>query len=190
MSPRTKEQFETIRNEKEVLILETALRLFAKNGYLSTSVSLIAKEASISKGSMYNYFKSKEDLLHKVVFGKANQFLEFLVIDDINNVKKQEIVKFIEGNFSLLVREQDFFKLYFSLLVQPDVFSVLGDKMMKMFEDVMIAINNYYEKNGFENANVKMRYLLAIFDGVGMHYIVDPDTFPLEEVKKLIIEQL
>jgi len=190
MSPRTKEQFETIRNEKEALILETALRLFAKNGYLSTPVSLIAKEAGISKGLMYNYFKSKEDLLHKVMFSKAGQFLDFLVIADINNVTKLEIINFIEGNFSLLVCEQDFFKLYFSLLVQPDVFSLLGDEMMKMFEGIIVAFNNYYEKNGYENAYVKTRYLLAIFDGVGMHYIVDSDTFPLQEVKKLIIEQL
>ncbi|MFK5856349.1 MAG: TetR/AcrR family transcriptional regulator [Bacteroidota bacterium] len=190
MSPRTKEQFETIRNEKEALILETALRLFAKKGYLSTPVSLIAKEAGISKGLMYNYFKSKEDLLHKVVFDNADQFLEFLVIEDINDVKKHEIVKFIEGTFSLMVREHDFFKLYFSLLVQPDVYSLFGDEMMKIFEGIILAINNYYEKNGFKNAYIKTRYLLAVFDGVGMHYIVDPDTFPLEEVKKLIIEQL
>jgi AcrR family transcriptional regulator len=190
MSPRTKEQNAAIRGEKEALILETALGLFAKNGYLSTPVSLIAKEAGISKGLMYNYFKSKEDLLQKVVFDKADLFLDFLVIDDINNVTKQEIINFIEGNFSLLVNEQAFFKLYFSLLVQPDVYSLMGSEMMKMFEEIIVAINNYYEKLGFENAYIKTRYLLAVFDGVGMHYIVDPDNFPLEDVKKMIIEQL
>lgn len=190
MSPRTKIQFEAIRNEKEALILETALHLFAKNGYLSTSVSLIAKEAGISKGLMYNYFKSKEELLHKIAFGKANQFLDFLVIDDINNVKKEEIISFIEGNFSLLVREQDFFKLYFSLLVQPDVFSLMGNEMMKVFEEVIIAINNYYENKGCKNAYANTRYLLAIFDGVGIHYVLDADNFPLDEIKEMIIEQL
>lgn len=190
MSPRTEKQFETIRNEKETLIQETALRLFAKNGYLSTPVSLIAKEAKISKGLMYNYFKSKEELLHKIMLGNLNQFMQFLVIKDTNNVQKHEIVHFIDGNFKLLVQQHDFFKLYFSLLVQPDVLSVLENDIMKMIEEVIIVINNYYENKGCKNAYARTRYLLAIFDGVGMHYILDSENFPIDEVKDMIVEQL
>jgi len=50
MSPRTEKQFERIRSEKVKLITETALRLFAMHGYEATSVSMIAREAGISKG--------------------------------------------------------------------------------------------------------------------------------------------
>ncbi|MDR1653742.1 MAG: TetR/AcrR family transcriptional regulator, partial [Prevotellaceae bacterium] len=61
--PRTKEQYEKIRNEKRQLIKQTALSLFADKGYDATSISEIAKKAGISKGLMYNYFTSKEELL-------------------------------------------------------------------------------------------------------------------------------
>jgi AcrR family transcriptional regulator len=190
MSPRTKKQFKEIRNDKEALIQETALRLFASNGYLSTPVSLIAKGAGISKGLMYNYFKSKEELLHKIMLENLNQFMDFLVVEDINNVQKHEIVSFIDGNFLLLEKNHDFFKLYFSLLIQPDVLSILENDIMKMFEEVIVAINNYYEKKGCKKASIKTRFLLAIFDGVGIHYILDTDNFPLNDVKEMIIDQL
>ena len=48
-------------NQKD-LIVKTALRLFAKNGYSNTPISLIAKTAKVSQGLMYNFFKSKEEL--------------------------------------------------------------------------------------------------------------------------------
>ncbi|KJJ40274.1 TetR family transcriptional regulator [Bacillus subtilis] len=49
--------------EKEKLIIETALKLFAQKGYNATSVQEIAKECKISKGAFYIYFPSKEALL-------------------------------------------------------------------------------------------------------------------------------
>lgn len=44
------------------LILETALHLFTDRGYFNTSVHDIRREADISIGSIYNYFKSKEEI--------------------------------------------------------------------------------------------------------------------------------
>jgi AcrR family transcriptional regulator len=60
MSPRTKQQFEDLRKDRRQAILDAALTVFANNGYHSASVSMIAKEAGVSKGLMYNYFESKE----------------------------------------------------------------------------------------------------------------------------------
>lgn len=53
--------------QKEKVIIETAIKLFAKKGYSSTSVQEIAKECQMSKGAFYIYFKSKEALLLSVL---------------------------------------------------------------------------------------------------------------------------
>ena len=55
MAPRTEQQFEEIRESKKKLILETALELFASEGFHTTPISRIASEAGISKGLLYNY---------------------------------------------------------------------------------------------------------------------------------------
>ncbi|MGZ9792081.1 TetR/AcrR family transcriptional regulator [Bacillus atrophaeus] len=49
--------------EKEKLIIEAAIKLFAQKGYKSTSVQEIADECKMSKGAFYIYFPSKEALL-------------------------------------------------------------------------------------------------------------------------------
>jgi AcrR family transcriptional regulator len=50
------------RQQKEKLILEVAIRLFTERGYHATTIDLVAKNAKISKGLTYFYYKNKEDL--------------------------------------------------------------------------------------------------------------------------------
>jgi len=51
------------RERKRVRILESATQLFLQLGYRRTSVDEIARRASVSKGTVYLYFKNKSDLL-------------------------------------------------------------------------------------------------------------------------------
>ena len=48
-------------------ILETAARLFSKHGYESTSLSLVARDASVSKALIFWHFESKEHLYAAVL---------------------------------------------------------------------------------------------------------------------------
>lgn len=49
--------------DKKTQIIEAAIKLFAQKGFHLTSIQEIADAAGIAKGSMYLYFKSKDDLL-------------------------------------------------------------------------------------------------------------------------------
>ena len=49
------------------LISETALELFAQNGYLGTSMSDIAGRLGITKGALYKHYASKQDILDSIV---------------------------------------------------------------------------------------------------------------------------
>ncbi|WP_270180950.1 TetR/AcrR family transcriptional regulator [Alkalihalobacillus sp. CinArs1] len=52
---------------KKIMIIENAIKLFAKKGFSATSVQEIAKECDISKGAFYLHFKSKDELLFQVL---------------------------------------------------------------------------------------------------------------------------
>lgn len=65
--PRSKQQNEQMRAESRQKILSTARQLFAARGYDGCAVSDIAQQAGMSQGSIYWYFKSKEDLLKAVL---------------------------------------------------------------------------------------------------------------------------
>lgn len=47
-------------------LVEAALRLFATQGYEATTVAQITREAGVAKGTFFNYFSTKEDVLLKV----------------------------------------------------------------------------------------------------------------------------
>lgn len=55
---QTKEKKENRRK----LILKTAREVFAKHDYFLTTVDMIASAAGLAKGTIYLYFKNKEDL--------------------------------------------------------------------------------------------------------------------------------
>ena len=59
MSPKTKGQFEQIRDESKAKILGVALNFFDTQGYQNTSISEITKLAGVSKGLVCHYFLIK-----------------------------------------------------------------------------------------------------------------------------------
>ena len=54
------------QEEKRRLILDAAVRTFARNGYHATRVGDIAEEAGVAYGLVYHYFSSKEDVLESI----------------------------------------------------------------------------------------------------------------------------
>jgi TetR/AcrR family fatty acid metabolism transcriptional regulator len=52
--------------DKREAILRAAIRVFARNGYFSSKVADIASEAGVADGTVYLYFKNKEDILHSI----------------------------------------------------------------------------------------------------------------------------
>ncbi len=62
-----KSTFDKIDGDKKARILEAALVEFSSRGFNAANINVIAKNAGISIGSMYTYFKSKEDLFLTVL---------------------------------------------------------------------------------------------------------------------------
>lgn len=52
------------REKKKDRILQAAVRLFARRGIADTKMEDVAKAADIAKGTIYEYFKSRDELLH------------------------------------------------------------------------------------------------------------------------------
>jgi TetR/AcrR family acrAB operon transcriptional repressor len=65
--PRTKEQFEEMRNKTREKIQLAAMQLFVQKGYGSTNVQEIADLAGISIGLLYRHYKTKEELFNELV---------------------------------------------------------------------------------------------------------------------------
>ena len=189
MSPRTKEQFAEMREQKSQLISEKALELFAEHGYEATSISMIAKEAGVSKGLIYNYFSSKEEILKEIIEHVVSSVWERLGIEGLEKVDKADMEKFIEASIDLVIEDPQHYRLYFAIFTQKQVLNLVMEDMMKRAAPYIKLIYTYYAEQGIEQPEVWMRYMSASVDGIQMHIMLDPEGFPAEEVKKLLLKQ-
>lgn len=58
-------------DDKRAVILEAALRVFAENGFHTSTVDQVAEAAGVAKGTVYLYFRSKNELLDELVAGRV-----------------------------------------------------------------------------------------------------------------------
>ena len=123
--PRTKAQNEAIRAEKRELIMKSALKLFAEKGFAATSISDIAQAANISKGLLYNYFASKEEVLKSIWDGLSEEFMQMIDPNQDGEVTQEEAENFIDKMFDMLVNRREEMKLYFQSSFQPGVLDFL-----------------------------------------------------------------
>jgi TetR/AcrR family fatty acid metabolism transcriptional regulator len=65
-SARSLSQVRAAVGDKREAILRAATSVFAHNGYFNSKVADIAREAGVADGTVYLYFKSKEDILHSI----------------------------------------------------------------------------------------------------------------------------
>ena len=89
------------KNNKRKKIIEISLRLFVERGFHGTPTSMIAKEAGIATGTLFNYFKTKDILINEVYKEVELQQKEN-VLKDLDSMKTSKMkLKKIWGNLIL-----------------------------------------------------------------------------------------
>ena len=96
-------------SEKRERILEGALRAFAKKGFYNTKVSEIASEAGVADGTIYLYFKNKDDLLISLFEDRMEFLIERLQseLDAAGDDVAAQLRCVVEMHFQLAIEERD-----------------------------------------------------------------------------------
>lgn len=94
--------------EKRERILRAAIRVFARKGFYATRVSEIAKAAGVADGTIYLYFKNKDDVLISIFEDRIGKLLTVLreVIETSEGVESQ-VRNIIELQLGLLEGQRD-----------------------------------------------------------------------------------
>jgi AcrR family transcriptional regulator len=189
MSPRTKEQFEEIRQKSTVSIKKAALELFAHKGYHSTSISQIAKAAGVSKGLLYNYFENKEALLENIIMeavSTGEEMMNVLLAAPIS--PEEQLKQLTEASFAMIEQDPHYWKLMTSLAFQTDALSSLMPVLKKKQKMAIEAMIQLFEKIGTEQPEEAAYYYSAVMDGIVLHYM-QFDEYPAEQMKTYVLNQ-
>ncbi|ATP41363.1 TetR family transcriptional regulator [Solibacillus sp. R5-41] len=88
---------------KYMQIVDAAVIAIAENGYHQAQVSKIAKQAGVADGTIYLYFKNKEDILISVFKEKMSIFVDNLQdIMNSGNTPSEKLCKMIDNHLSVL----------------------------------------------------------------------------------------
>ncbi len=90
-------RFQRRKEERPTEITEAAMQEFAEKGYAATRVEEVAKRAGVSKGLLYLYFRTKEDLFKAVIRSFISPKLDAL----IGNITSSDLSaeEFLRGPF-------------------------------------------------------------------------------------------
>ena len=187
MCPKTVVQNKIIRQEKKDLILRTALIVFAQEGYHASSVNKIADIANISKGLIYNYFESKEDLLRNIITNIMDRYMEkYPPIDSIPN--DSHIEYFIDQSFEFIIEDKARAKLLFALTAQSIVMDLVTKITTQKAEPFMNNVMKFFEIKKIDDPKAMMHYFFSTLEGVQLHVTFNP-LYPIDEVKKILKKQ-
>lgn len=166
--------FEKRRQNKKEAILTASLELFKEFGYNKVTVAEIAKRASVSQVSIYNFFESKENLKKELI----RKLLKEHITSSLNILETCDTIKI---KFEKLILSKiDYFKSFSSHFIiesiDRNVFTKeIGTYLPKEYVDeedykkLMNAIQKFFEegkKEGIFNDSIStqvMLYYIEIF---------------------------
>jgi AcrR family transcriptional regulator len=189
MSPRSKQQFEVMREKGRDKILAAALKLFAENGYETTSIDDVVKRAKVSKGSAYHYFTSKEALLKAVVVNGLSGLGALMERVEAVKSPNEKLVTFINVSFEMLDADKKVWKLYFSLLTQTTLPRSVRNVLQPMIAEMLVYMEKLFKDIGAQDAAGESRILAAMLDGVFLHYLLLGPGYPLDDMRQKILSR-
>lgn len=187
--------------EKRDRILRAAVEIFSRNGFFNSKVSEIARAASVADGTIYLYFKNKDDLLISLFEEKMGE-----VVTDVrrriaaggNALEKLKI--FIENHMDLLERESGLVEVLQVELRQSTKF--LKDYTPVKFFEYLEVISDILEEGKREgvlradlNVSVARRAIFGALDELSLTYILSRKrkyhpTVTAAELCRLLLEGL
>ena len=163
---------QTNREIKRKRILDAALKLFARKGFEATALDEVARGARLAKGTLYLYFKDKEDLYAQVVLDVLER-LQGSVLERYERstgaVEKLRAVA--EAQILFFSRNRDYFRLFSSLvtteapLVHKKLFAPLLEKR-RLLESFLQALIEEGKSEGVIRTDVDTPAMVHSFIGM------------------------
>ncbi len=165
--------------DKRQQIIEAAGRVIVQKGIDKTSLTDIAKEAGISKGSLYYYYASKDDLIFDITEAHINQISEnlFGIIEDSKgSATWEDLLKIL---FERILQAEARGRMHLYLLQQSlNSNEVLAERFRKKYREWNELIREGFEKIEPENKDhtILSSLVIAALDGLLIQTLLGIDT--------------
>lgn len=153
-------------------VRQSAQRLFRERGYAAIGMRELAKEVGMKAPSLYNHYKSKDDLLREICFDMAQQFFEAFDRSAATEEKfPRKLKAAIKAHINVIANNLEASEVFFNewmFLEQPNLgkFKKMRFEYEMKFRDI---IDKGIKKGDFKEMNSKL-IAFAIFSALNATY--------------------
>lgn len=190
------------KEAKRMEIMQAAIQVFAQNGIVKAKMIDIARSAGVGKGTIYEYFRSKEEIFAAAFSHYFNQMevmiQEALALTDeprkqLENLIGYTMEAFFKESGDFLQIMMDFWAEGIRNKDERLVEAIDLKGIYRQFRQIIIAIIEKGIKQGVfrpVDSMAMASFLIASTDGLMLQWIMEPDLFELEQVKQAMIDGL
>jgi len=181
------------KEQYRIEILQSAAKVFAHQGFHLTTMEAVAEECGWSKGTLYLYFKSKEDLFFSILIEKMDQYSAALLNDlKISQGIEEKISAFIEAQFRFFTENKHFFQLVITEQgkVMHGSDSGLREKLINRQQAHIEQVSQVLGQGMPENTPFNATILTgSIIGAINLHlvtWLMAGEAVDLDEIKRQI----
>ncbi len=172
----------------EERIVRTAERLFAQRGFSSTGMRAIAKAARVSIGAIYHHFRSKEDILERIIRDELDRRRQALAeLKAAGLPLKDQIQKIVEMHFALLNDKRNSARLFFRERFDPS--PSLRARIQDLYDEVASFIADVIGEGIAAGEIRPCQPLVTAYAILGMMEAVTLRAFGTDEIAELLMEK-
>lgn len=196
MSPRTKDQFSQLRAERRNQILKAASIVFSRVGFHAANVSDVAAEARVSQGTIYHYFKSKEELFMAVfeAWETESFYQEVQAATDGTASAAEQLRRLAYGIGERMAQAADILPasvefwshIYRNTAIRESfqlIFSGLRTTLAKLIQDG-IAQGEFVPID----SNAVATLFISIYDGLILQWLADPQSVDWQTESTILVD--
>jgi len=175
-------------------ILAVTRDLIAEKGVKQTTLADISHAAGISQGTLFYYYKSKDDLIYDILEQHFSQLTDS-IIAGIPRHSDGDRVKLLRRTLERLIKDQNTSRMNIYLFQE----ALLGnDEMRDRFlvkyqtwrEIIARQISTLFAISDPDNLDSLAGVILAIIDGLTIQYLLDPNSVDFQKVAKVLADML
>jgi AcrR family transcriptional regulator len=116
-------KFEQLPEEKQARIVNASISEFAEKDYETASMNTVVNQAGISKGSLFNYFKTKSvlyDHIYQLALGEVKLYLRDVRDETIDLSFENRLSKVVDSGVLFITEHPRLARIYFRLVYSGD----------------------------------------------------------------------
>jgi len=188
-----------VKDEREAAFKQAALKVFSTKGYHKSTMSEIAMEAGFGKGTLYWYWKSKEDLYFTLVKESHDEFMGVLREASERDGNAMEKLLWLGREVvDLHYRNRDYTKLSWKMRAEeseafsPEYVERLHRNSAEIKENLEEIISQGIREGLFPKADTYYLacIMLGLLEGIEIQWLEDPQSFDLRKALNMVMRFL